>query len=164
MKIPTLHPWFFLTLRLILGGLFVCAGVLKMKDPQAFSDSIASFQIMPERLINPLAIGLPPFEILLGAWLMVGRACRPAALGLLLLSSVFAAALLQALIRGLHVDCGCFGGGAPSVVKNWVSFGRDIILALVALWLCLRFHQLDSASARRGQEPIESRNQPAPVA
>jgi putative oxidoreductase len=140
------HPRFLLALRLILGGLFVCAGILKIKDPLAFSDSIASFQVLPSGLINPLAIGLPPFEIILGFLLVIGPASRPAALGLLLLTGAFAGALLQALFRGLQVDCGCFGGGAPTALKNWISFGRDILLALIAGWLYLRSQDPDPQS------------------
>jgi len=50
---------------------------------------------------------------------------------------IFAIALGQALIRGLNVDCGCFGSGKPSLLKTWISFGRDILLMAVSLWLYL---------------------------
>jgi putative oxidoreductase len=136
------HPWVLAGLRWLVGGVFLYAGALKMGNPQAFADSIATFRLLPPLLISSLALGLPVFEMTCGLLLILGWGRRPAALGILLLAGVFAVALGQALVRGLEVDCGCFGGGAPSAAKTWWALGRDFVLSGLA-WIlyCAEFRR-----------------------
>ncbi len=117
-----------MTLRIVVGALFIYAGVTKIGTPQTFSDSIATFQLMPPQLINLLALALPPFEIIVGLMLFSKLGLRPAAFSVLVLAVMFALAILQALGRGLQVDCGCFGSGEPSAFRTWASLGRDLLL------------------------------------
>ncbi len=131
------NAWVVLALRLLIGGLFIYAGAIKFQDPQAFADSIASFQVLPRQAINLLALSLPPFEVMTGILLIVRRWQRVGALAILVLSVIFALALSQALVRGLKVDCGCFGAGAPSIWKTWASLGRDILL-MAGAWVIYR--------------------------
>lgn len=128
------NRWFLLVLRLALGGVFLFAGTTKAINPQAFADSIATFKMLPPQLINIVALGLPPFEILLGLMLVSGWKARAASLAVAGLSIVFGVALGQALIRGLVVDCGCFGSGEPSTLKTWASFGRAFALGAASVW------------------------------
>lgn len=121
--------------RILIGGLFLYSGILKVASPQPFADSIASFEIVPFGVIGLVAIGLPPLEILLGAMLVSGWSARPAIFGVFLLSVVFCLALSQALARGLSVDCGCLGAGQPSIGNTWFSLGRDILLIAASGWL-----------------------------
>ena len=68
--------WFERLGALILGGVFLYAGAVKMRDPLAFADSIASFKILSMILINPLALSLPPLEILTGLILIRTVSCK----------------------------------------------------------------------------------------
>lgn len=129
------NKWFLLLLRLTLGGVFIYAGVLKIADPQAFADSIVTFSMLPKETINLLALTLPPFEILLGILLVGGWKLRSASFAIAILCFVFAVALVQAIIRGLEVDCGCFGGGDPSPLGVWLSLGRDLALFGISVWV-----------------------------
>ncbi len=129
------HRWFLLLLRLVIGGAFLYAGFLKIRDPLSFADSIASFRLLPDSLINLLALGLPPLELIVGGLLVIGWRIRMASFAVLLLSLIFAFALGQALLRGLQVDCGCFGSGKPSTVKTFLSLGRDVLLMAGSAWL-----------------------------
>jgi len=129
------NRWFLLTLRLALGGLFLYAGTTKVINPQPFADSISTFEILPPQLINIVALGLPPLEILLGLMLMSGWKSRAASLAVVRLAVVFGIALGQALIRGLAVDCGCFGSGEASTLKTWASFGRALLLLATSFWV-----------------------------
>lgn len=119
----------------MVGGIFVYAGLAKAGSEAAFADSVASFRLVPNVLIAPLALGLPPFEMLLGAWLIAGCWRRTAALCAALASGVFLAALTSAALRGLTVDCGCFGSGSPAHPLR-LAVGRDVLLlaATVALY------------------------------
>jgi uncharacterized membrane protein YphA (DoxX/SURF4 family) len=132
------NRWFLLLLRLVIGGAFLYAGYLKIREPQAFADSIASFKLLPSELINLMAMGLPPLEVILGVMLATGWRGRVASLGVLVLSIIFAFALGQALMRGLQVDCGCFGSGKPSTMKTFLALGRDILLIAASSWLWVR--------------------------
>lgn len=129
------NGWVRLVLRLIIGGIFVYAGWAKIQAPQAFADSIATFQVVPLPLINLIALGLPFFEILLGLCLLTGCQKEAAIFSVIILSTVFALALIQALIRGLEVDCGCFGSGPPSIGKTWASLGRDLLMFVISMIL-----------------------------
>jgi putative oxidoreductase len=125
--------WLVLALRLGLGAAFVYAGVIKIQDPSEFAINVASFSILPNALISPMALALPPFEIICGTLLIIGLWRRPAALGIGLLSAVFLIAIAAALARGLTIDCGCFGSGTPSRPRMWLDLGRDILLLAAAL-------------------------------
>jgi len=129
------NRWFLLLLRVVLGGLFLYAGITKIGNPQAFADSIATFKILPAHFISIIALGLPPLEVLLGFMLIVGWKARTASLGITALAIVFGVILGQAIARGLSVDCGCFGSGEPSAVKTWLSLGRAGLLFLAGAWL-----------------------------
>lgn len=129
------HRGILLILRVVIGGIFIYAGISKIQDSQAFADSIATFELLSPALIDLFALGLPVLEIMLGLLLIIGWWRRSAILGILLLATLFTIALAQGLARGLHIDCGCFGGGAPSAVKTSISLGRDVLLILVAAWM-----------------------------
>lgn len=125
---PGFTKWAVLLASWIVGAVFIYAGVLKVMDPLEFADSVASFQVLPVALINPVALTLPVLEILLGISIIVGLHRRTSAVLLTLLCGVFAIALGQALLRGLKVDCGCFGAGESSTIKTTWGIGRDLIL------------------------------------
>lgn len=119
--------------RLVLGGLFVYAGLIKAWDVVAFAGSVANYQILPYHLNYLVAATLPYVEMGAGLLLLVNRQVRPAALLLGLLDIVFMIALVSVLIRGLDIDCGCFRAGGESPTSAWAALVRDIgILALAA--------------------------------
>ncbi|HEX4211126.1 MAG TPA: MauE/DoxX family redox-associated membrane protein [Candidatus Binataceae bacterium] len=120
--------WLVLAIRLIIGGAFVYAGIIKIQDPSELAITVASFQILPNLLISPLALALPPFEIICGTLLIIGIGRRPAALGVAVLLVILLIAIAAALARGLTIDCGCFGSGTPSRAKMWLDLGRDLLL------------------------------------
>lgn len=127
-----------LALSLGLAAVFIYAGVEKMGDSLQFADTIAAFGILPVALISLLALSLPPFEIACGLLLLWPPTRRVGALAIALISVVFFSALLSALARGLTLDCGCFGIGAPSRPRMWVELGLNVAFLLGALYVYLR--------------------------
>ena len=75
-----------LAVSLAMAGIFIYAGIDKIRDPLQFADSIAAFGILPAVFINLLALGLPPFEIACGLLLLGPRTRRIGALAITLLS------------------------------------------------------------------------------
>jgi putative oxidoreductase len=130
----------FIVLAVIpgLAAVFFYASIDKLRDPLQFADSVAAFAILPATLISPLALGLPPFEVACGLLLLWPRSRRIGALAVALISVVFFTALASALLRGLTLDCGCFGAGAPSRTRMWQELGLDLLLFCGSLLIVLR--------------------------
>lgn len=129
---------FHWVLSLLLGTVFVYAGILKVLDPLKFADAIYAFKLLPREAIVPLALGLPMIEILSGFLLISGRQQRIGALCILCMSLVFAAVIASALARGLIINCSCFGeAGVPTRLKLWHALYRDFALAAAAFIICL---------------------------
>lgn len=120
-----------LVLRVVIGGVLVVAGALKVGHPSDLASTIAGFRILPEPLIRPMAIGLPFFELGLGIYLLVGLYTRVAAIIALLEFVIFAGAIASVVIRGIPIACGCFGQ-ADTAPASWLDVARDVTLALLA--------------------------------
>jgi putative oxidoreductase len=121
-----------LILRLGLGALFVVAGGLKLRDPAAFAQEIANYQLLPA-LAPYLALALPTIEIVAGVALLLLPAPwqRAAALALAGLLAMFTVATLAVVVRGVNIECGCFGAGGGPV--NWSTVLRDLALIGAAM-------------------------------
>ncbi len=133
-----LHAYAVLAVSLAMAGIFIYAAIDKIRDPLQFADSIAAFGILPAVFISLLALALPPFEIACGLLLLGPRTRRIGALAIILLSAIFFTALASALFRGLTLDCGCFGAGAPSRPRMWLELVLDMALFAGALFVYLR--------------------------
>lgn len=134
--------WLERLARWALGLIFLAAAVPKILDPSGFALDISHYAILPDALVNLVAIILPWVEAVGALALLSGFAAEG---GLLLvngLMAVFLAALASAWIRGLDIDCGCFGHSAARGHVG-LAFLRDLgflVLGLLAAWL--RFRRL----------------------
>jgi len=124
--------------RLILGVAFLYAAIIKIAAPLDFADSIAAFQILPTALINIIALGLPWFELACSLMVLTGFHLRAGALGLVAMLTVFTIAIASALLRGLSIDCGCFGSHSWLDSNPWIALLRDVIFLTLALFLSLQ--------------------------
>jgi uncharacterized membrane protein YphA (DoxX/SURF4 family) len=113
--------------RLILATVFIGAGALKLRDPLAFANDVANYQLGPA-LAPLLAAALPALEIVVGLALLVLGAPwrRAAALCAAALMGMFTVAAGSAFARGLDVTCGCFGSASGAV--GWLTLVRDVAL------------------------------------
>jgi putative oxidoreductase len=121
--------------RLFLGGLFVFAGASKIYDPGTFATELERYQLFPWKVGAAAANYLPWLEFLAGFCLFLKWFERGALLLITLLLSVFTFALASALVRGLSIDCGCFGHAFMST-GTIVPILRNLVLFLFAgiLW------------------------------
>jgi len=113
---------------LIIGGVFIYAGVIKALDPIGFANDIDNYKILPWPIGVRLAFYLPWLEILCGLALIARRLYLGGLSILSALISVFIVATAAAKVRGLDITCGCFGHAS----KNW-SFSTHLALDLVLL-------------------------------
>ena len=126
-----------LILRLVVGGTFVVAGVLKILQPATFAAYIGNYRLLPHETINLLAITLPWIEVLAGFLLAVGIWKHASASLITVMLIIFLIAIGQALARGLDVRCGCFGTVEARRVSI-LALGEDVGLLAMAAWLAWR--------------------------
>jgi len=124
---------------LIVGGIFIYAGVIKAMDPVGFANDIDNYKILPWPLTVRLAFYLPWLEILCGLAVLLGLLYRGALLVLTVLISIFIIASVIAKARGLDITCGCFGH-ASKYLSFFGHLALDFVLlaVLVALWFTNR--------------------------
>lgn len=123
---------FRIVIRLVLGGVFLYAGFTKIADPTAFAGDIAAYRVLPYFGNYLAATILPWLEAICGVLLVVGYRARGAAAVILVLTSVFMAALASTIVRGLDIDCGCFRHGGEKT-SAWTALVRDTLLLGAAL-------------------------------
>ncbi|HZT13966.1 MAG TPA: MauE/DoxX family redox-associated membrane protein [Candidatus Baltobacteraceae bacterium] len=137
-------------LRLLLGTLFVAAGVLKAGHFNDLAAAIAGFRVLPEAIVGPLAVLLPFFEIGLGAYLVAGLFTRGAAIVASVQLLIYAAVIASAVVRHIPANCGCFGpqDNAPA---DWPHVAADAALAAVCAALAWRAPGPFSVDERMGR-------------
>ena len=121
---------------LILGGIFIYAGAIKVLDPVQFANDIDNYKTLPWFVSVRLAFYLPWLEIFCGLAVISRFFYRGGLSILTALLAVFIGATVAAKMRGLDITCGCFG----HVSKNW-NFSTHLVLdfAIFAAVLALSF-------------------------
>ena len=119
--------------RVVLGALFVWAAVTKLPDMAAFAQDVANYRVVPAAFVPAVASAVVGIELVAGLALIVGVMERSAAALIAALLVAFTVFLSQALLRGIDLRCGCFGGDEPAswwtVVRDLVTLGAAIAVA-----------------------------------
>ena len=112
-----------LIVRIALGAAFIYAAWTKLRDPWAvFAVAIDSFQVLPLWGVEWVARTLPWFELAVGVLLISGRWLRISTTASSLLLLVFFGLLVRAQLKGMQINCGCFGPDEP---LSWKTVIRD---------------------------------------
>jgi len=138
-----------LVFRIVLSGLFIYAGVVKVVDPLGFAQDIRNYRLVGQSISFIAAVVLPWLEILAGAFLVAGIWKRGAALVITGLLVFFIVLTLVTMARGLDVDCGCFG--SLSRKSGWSVVLED--LGMLFLGLCALFNKEMGPSPKKGLSP-----------
>jgi uncharacterized membrane protein YphA (DoxX/SURF4 family) len=146
--------WLQWGVRLGVAGLFIYAAVPKLLDAAHFAEDINHYRMLPEALVGPLALGLPALELVAGLALLVPAYTRGAALLCAAMLGMFAIAMAQSKLRGIDLECGCFGAASEARV-SWTKVTLDLALAMLAAWLVRPLPKTP---------PAPDRAQPAPTA
>lgn len=115
-------------IRVLLGGLLLAAGGLKVGHSAELAATIATFRILPPIIVGPLAIALPYVELFLGAYLIAGLFTRIVATISAVQFTCYAAAIASAVVRHIAANCGCFGPN-DSATADWPHVAFDLMLA-----------------------------------
>ena len=139
-KFRLAQPWLTLRARLILGGVLIAAGALKVGNLQQSAMAVRAYELLPIWMANLFGYALPWIEIGIGLLLVLGALVRINGLLGALIMLAFIIAIAQAWARGLSIDCGCFGDGGeidPEDTKYLSTIIRD--LGLLGLGVFLYF-------------------------
>lgn len=158
-----------LILRLATAGLFVWAASVKLAEPRDFLFSIKGFKILPEShaMLEALAFMVPWTEMVCAIALIIGFWGRAAAIVIGGMLVVFVGAILSVLVRGMSVECGCFGDFSflcPPGAIGWCNIGQNALLFAIALpvmiwgpgplsWDHYARHRCRMARSRAGMDP-----------
>jgi uncharacterized membrane protein YphA (DoxX/SURF4 family) len=133
--------WIGLAARLLVGGVWIVAGALKLPDPAASVRAVRAYQLLPEAIVPAVGYALPVLEVVVGVMLVIGLLVRANAAVSAVLFVAFVIGISAAWARGLQIDCGCFGGGGydPDATDKYPwEIARDLGLLFVSLWLVWR--------------------------
>ena len=135
--------------RLLLGGIFVYAGISKIFFPNthlwpmfvlrfSISTNLATFaeQVESYKLLSPAGVDfvahtLPFAEILLGLLLLTGWGLRIWASLITLLMLGFLTLVTRAYLLHMNINCGCFATPEPISLKKIFEDGAMAVLALL---------------------------------
>ncbi|MCH7409053.1 DoxX family membrane protein [Belliella sp. DSM 111904] len=133
-------------IRLLVGGLFIFSGLIKVNDPvgtaikleeyfDVFSYDIAGFFEIFKPWALEIGVVMVVAEVVLGVMLIVGFKLRFTvwALGLMILFFTFLT--FYSAYFNKVTDCGCFGDAIK--LTPWESFYKDIVLLVMILILFL---------------------------
>lgn len=126
--------------RILMGLIFVVAGVAKSFDPVVFYWEAISYvellevsrEVWPD--LGRLALLLAPLEVLVGAALIIGwrpRVMMPVATVMMVLFIGITALAWQ---KDAHIDCGCFGALTERTPGEALVEDVFMLALLVAAW------------------------------
>src|SRR5919112_285983 len=140
-RMASAWPWISTVARLVLAGVWIVAGALKVGDLDASARAVNAYQLMPYDAAKVVGAVQPFLEIALGLLLLIGLAVRLSAAISAVLLVVFIAGIVSAWSRGLAIDCGCFSSGGALAAGQSPQYAweitRDIgflALAGILLW------------------------------
>jgi uncharacterized membrane protein YphA (DoxX/SURF4 family) len=117
------------TLRLLVSGLFLYSGLIKLMDLPAFAQAVEGYDLLPEAWVNRVAVFVPWVELWCAVALWVTPIWRSSAYALITgMLLVFTVAKISGVMRGLDISCGCTGSDNP---LNWASVLENFV------WLAL---------------------------
>jgi uncharacterized membrane protein YphA (DoxX/SURF4 family) len=136
----------FSVARVGLAAIFLVAAYAKLKPvlpgPWSFASiksslamfalQVDSYQILSPSRVNVVAHVLPPLELFLGLWLLIGIASPFSTAITTLLVAGFFSLTIRTYAMGLEISCGCFGPGGKLGKMTIVRDGSFLVLALIA--------------------------------
>jgi putative oxidoreductase len=147
-QLSTIPQFVWRIVDVIIGGIFIYAGAIKVLDPVQFANDIDNYKILPWTISVGLAFYLPWLEMFCGLALILRRFYFGGLSILTALVAVFLVATIAARVRGLDITCGCFGHAS----QNW-NFPTHLAvdLAILGALLVLSFRV---ASGNRLQHAV----------
>lgn len=145
--------------RTLVGVLFIFSGIIKLNDPLGFSYKLDEYfapDVLNLPFLQPLALEFAVFivilEVLLGVALLLGF-WRKITVWLLFAMIVFFTFLtFYSAYFNKVTDCGCFGDAIP--LTPWQSFGKDVILSVLIIFILLKIKYITPLFSRAARSVL----------
>lgn len=133
------------TLRIIVGAVFIFSGFVKLIDPWGTIYKFAEYFILwgyefTRPVLLLCAVGLALIEFTSGVMLVCGAFRRTTAIILTVIMAVMTPLTLYLYLADPISDCGCFGEAL--VISNGLTFAKNIILAVMVIYLLVINHRV----------------------
>ena len=133
-----MKEWLGTAARLVTGGVWIWAGLLKLPHPDESVLAVRAYQLLPGDSATTVGHLLPVLELVVGGCLVLGLLTRGAAVASGLLFVAFIIGIASVWARGINIDCGCFGGGGydPDAASKYPwEIARDVGLLALSAYL-----------------------------
>lgn len=134
MKKILSNNYLLLAVRVVLGFIFLYAGMEKIADPEGFARAISNYKLVPFSISNIIAVTLPWIEVVTGILIIFGIMVKENAFIVTSLLAIFTIAIIISLFRGLNIDCGCFGTATGTKI-GIQKLIENILLLIIGLHL-----------------------------
>lgn len=127
--------------RLYMAYIWIKAGLAKLNDVMAVTQSIRAYEIFTLEWSGYLANIIAPLEIAGGVLLLLGLFLRKSSVIGTIVLCLFIIGIAQAWGRGLGIDCGCFSvnPNQEAQVMNYMkTIARDVFYIVLMLWIYFR--------------------------
>ncbi len=143
--------------RMLVGCVLGFSAISHLMEPLGFLEAVYSYQVIGRTLGWVVALLLPSIELALAVCLLSGNYLRPALISACFMFAAFVAAQTVVVMRGLSIDCGCFGRlSHPVGVGSILITTFLLVVSFTCAWAC-RW-----SGFRRDESPANSRSASRP--
>ena len=128
--------------RVLLAIVFMVSGFVKAVDPVGFCHQLKDYAdafgvtLFPPSWLQVVAVLLVAAEFVAGFFLLVGVYRRLVTTAVFAMLLVYTPLTLYIALENPVPDCGCFGSALQ--LSNWETFGKNVVLLLASLLLCVK--------------------------
>ncbi len=140
-----------LTLRLLLGVIFIVSAVSKLPDHTKFVEIVKDQDLLPDALATVFGNALPWIELIVGVYLLLGILRRTSALVALLMAISFMVANVNSLVNDKDHCGNCFGDTVTLTVTQGITIDIFILIAALVLLLASGVRQRISLESLVGK-------------
>lgn len=149
MKDLLSNKYLQITLRVVLGAIFIFASYGKLFSPADFAKAILRYEFLPIYFVNLLAIIMPWLEFIVGLMLIFGIFKKASSMLAGISLVVFLIALISAYARGLDISCGCFSLEETSSKGDIIYRIIQDFIMLIAAIVIYKF-----SDVKKTEEPV----------
>ena len=139
-KTETWNKVLVVTLRILVGAVFLFSGFVKAIDPWGsfykFSEYLSAVSLPGlEWFALFAAFAVAALEMVLGMCVLLGAFRRGSVVLLLAMMLVMLPLTFYLAVTDLVPDCGCFGDAVH--LSNWATFGKNLVITAALVWLLI---------------------------
>jgi len=131
------NRFLFILFRIIVGFIFIYAGLDKISNLPEFAKAISNYRLLPVELVNIFAIILPWIEVIAGVLILMGFFIQGGSLIILGLLITFTIAITINLVRGVDISCGCKTPWATSDKISLLKLLEEIVYIIMIIQVFL---------------------------